>query len=106
LTLLKTTPATKRACAAKIAYGQQGWDNAMTRPMSRGQADKLMSGLKSIGIDFEELVQDVENSWRNFRDTADKIQDNLSQLGSDEKQKRWWQGIAKEWEHSGGIRLV
>jgi hypothetical protein len=99
-------PYYEQACAAKIAHGQQGWDLAMTQQLPMGQADKLVSGLKSIGIDFEELIQDVENSDRNFCDTADKIQENLSQLTSDEKQKKWWQEIALQWKHSGGIRLV
>jgi hypothetical protein len=95
-----------RARIAKSAHGQQGWDSTMTRQLPRAEADKFVSGLKSIGIDFEELIRDMVISWLNCCETADRIQDNLSQLGSDEKQKRWWQAIATEWKYSGGIRLV
>jgi hypothetical protein len=99
-------PRYTEAQLARRVGGPEAWSFAMTQQMPRGQADKLVCGLKSIGIDFEELIRDMEISWLNCCETADKIQDNLSQLGSDEKHKRWWQGIADEWKHSGGIRLV
>src|SRR5258708_30736167 len=81
-------PYYERAYIAKIAHGQQGWDLKMTRQMPRGEADKLVSGLKSIGIDFEELIPDMEISRLKCFDTSYKIHDTLSQTGSRETHRK------------------
>ena len=105
LTAINPTERHPRFTEAMRARDQYARDQILTDLLPKPKVEALAPILAFVGLDIEVLIRDGEISWDDAITGADAVEQNLSELGSNENLRKWWLGIAKEWRFSGGLRV-